>query len=193
MPRVSDEEGEAEGEGDQRLGRVEVGVAGQLADDLDGDGGHRLERVERQPRRSAGASTTIIVSPMAREAASRMAPTMPGSAAGSDDALDGLGPGGAEASEPSRMRARHGGDDVVGERGDEGDQHDPHDQPGGQHRGRRKCRGRSAGRTSRAGSGRRSSARRGRRRWSGCRRGSRAAASPPCGSAGWRTAPGRSR
>jgi hypothetical protein len=44
MPERHDEQRQAEREGDQRLGAGELGVAGQLADDLHRDRRHRLER-----------------------------------------------------------------------------------------------------------------------------------------------------
>ena len=81
--------------------------------------------------------TTIMVSPMARLTASRMPPMMPGSAAGRSTLRHRLRAVAPMASEPSRMRPRHGLHRVVGERGDEGDDHDAHDAAGGERAVRR--------------------------------------------------------
>src|SRR5215210_9159386 len=44
------EQGEAEREGGERLGAVELLLAGEQADDLHSDGGDAFERIERQIR-----------------------------------------------------------------------------------------------------------------------------------------------
>ena len=76
------EKGKPQGKSHERLRRVEFEVAGELGHDLDRDGCDRLKGFSVRSAAAPAASTTIMVSPMARDAASRIAPTTPGSAAG---------------------------------------------------------------------------------------------------------------
>ena len=69
---------------------------------------------------------------MAREAVSRIAPTMPGQRRRQDHLADRLRARRTEAERTVAHGARHRGDDVVGERGDHRDQHDAHDEAGGE-------------------------------------------------------------
>jgi hypothetical protein len=78
------------------------------------------------------AITTIIVSPMARLTASSTPPTTPGSAAGTSTCGSSRFGGRAHREAAVAHRLRHGGDAVIGHRGDEGDDHHAHHQPGGE-------------------------------------------------------------
>ena len=81
-----DKQQQAQGKGGQCLGAVELLVADQQGDDLDGDRGDRLKGLTVRFAARPAAMTTIIVSPIARDTASRMPPTIPGRAAGTPPA-----------------------------------------------------------------------------------------------------------
>ncbi len=86
-----DEKGEPEREGNQRLRAVEFEVAGKLANDLDGDGRDRLERIERQVGGNAGGKHDDHRFADGAGGGEENGADDPGQGRRQNDALDGLG------------------------------------------------------------------------------------------------------
>ena len=134
---VTHEQRQAEREGNQRLRRVELEVAGELADDLDGDGRHRIEHIEGQVGGDAGRQHHDHGLADGARCSEQNGADDARQGRRQHDALDRLGLGGAEAVGAVAQGLRHGVDDVVGQRGDERDEHHAHDEARRQHAGRR--------------------------------------------------------
>ncbi len=82
-PQRDDEQGQTQRKGHQRLGAGKIGITCQLADNPRSDGCHRLERVAREfGDRSGGHHNNHRFTNGARLRPTRIAPTIPGSAAG---------------------------------------------------------------------------------------------------------------
>ena len=128
-----DEKRQPQREGDQRLRAVEFEVAGQLTDDLDGDGRDRLERIERQIGGDAGGEHDDHRFADGAGGGEENRADDPGQRCRQNDLLDGLGLRRAETIGAFPQRARDRADDVVGQGRHIGDDHDPHDDPGRQH------------------------------------------------------------
>mmetsp|Transcript_29355 Transcript_29355/g.57171 ORF Transcript_29355/g.57171 Transcript_29355/m.57171 type:complete len:234 (-) Transcript_29355:6686-7387(-) len=126
QPQGQNKKRDAQGKGDQRLRRGKVAVAGQLADDLGGDGGHRLERVQRQA--GCGPCPKHHDHRLANGTAGRQQDRTHDAwqSGGQNNLFDGFRPRGAQPIRPVAQRLGHRVDDVIGERADKGDQHDTH-------------------------------------------------------------------
>ena len=114
-------------------GELNSKIARELADDLDGDGRHRLQRIEGQVGGDAGGQHDDHRLADGARGGEQHGADDARQRRRQDDALDRLRLRGAEAVGAFAQRLRHGVDDVVRQRGNERNEHHAHDETGRQH------------------------------------------------------------